>query len=217
MDYTTRAARFLLGVTAHPGGEELTAHLLDLLDLAPGSSVVDVATGAGATLRTLRRRGHRAVGVDLTATDVVADAHALPLRSGVADAVVIECALSTFDRPADALAEARRVLRPGGQLGLTDITLDRTAAGPMVSAAVDRLTHARTLAGYERLLSNAGFEVRTREDRGTDAAVLVRRLRRRLPLSSTLRACEQAVASGALGYGLLIATAVGDAPGTRRR
>lgn len=217
MDYTTRAARFLLGVTAHPGGEALTGHLLDLLDLAPESTVIDVATGAGATLRAVRRRGHRAIGVDLTPTDVVGDAHALPVRTGVADAVVIECSLSTFDRPADALAEARRVLRTGGQLGLTDITLDRAAAGPTVSAAVDRLTHARTPAAYEQLLVDAGFKVRTREDRGTDAAVLVRRLRRRLPLSSTLRACEQAVASGALSYGLLIATAVDDAPGTRRR
>ncbi len=208
VDYTTRAARFLLGVTAHPGGVKLSEHLLDLLDLTPGSTVVDVACGAGTTLDLLRARGHRAVGIDLTPTHLVADAHALPLRGGVADAVVVECSLSTFDRPAAALAEAHRVLRAGGRLGVTDIVLDRAAAGPGVTAAVDRLTTARTMPSYALLLKEAGFEVQTREDRGTEAAVLVRRLRRRLPLSSTLRACEQAVRDGSLSYGLLVATKV---------
>lgn len=205
VDYTTRAARFLLGVTAHPGGVELTEHLLDLMRLEPGSTILDVACGGGTTLQMLRSRGHRAVGVDLTPTDVVADAHVLPFREGTFNAALVECSLSTFDQPATALAELRRVIRAGGLVGITDVLLDRAAAGPVVTTAVDRLTNARTLADYATLLDAAGFEVERQEDRSTDAAVLLRRLRRRLPLSSTLRACEQAVRDGSVGYGLLIA------------
>ena len=205
VDYTTRAARFLLGATAHPGGEELTRHLLDRMALAPGAVVADVACGAGATLTVLRSQGQLAVGVDLTPTHVVGDAQCLPLRSSAYDGVLIECSLSTFDRPQDALSEVRRVLRPGGVLGLTDVLLDRSAATDQVVRAIDRLTHARTLIEYIALLEDAGMVVTATEDRGDDAQALVRRIRRRLPLSRTVRACEQAIREGSLGYGLLTA------------
>ena len=205
VDYTTRAARFLLGATAHPGGERLTRHLVDRLALRPAAVVADLACGAGATLAVLRSRGHVAVGVDLTPTQVVGDAQQLPLRPSTFDAVLIECSLSTFDRPQDALAEVLRVLRPGGVLGLTDVLLDRSAATAQVVGAIDRLTHARTLAGYVALIESAGLSVTGTEDRNQDAADLVRRIRRRLPLSRTVRACEQAVGSGALSYGLVTA------------
>ncbi len=204
MDYTRRAARFLLGATAHPGGELLTEHLLDLLQLPEQSLVADIACGAGTTLGLLRARGHRAVGVDLTPTHVVGDAQELPLRSGTFDALLLECSLSTFDRPDDALAEVVRVLRPGGCFGMTDVLLDGAPAD--VTRAVDRLTHARTMSAYAGLLAAAGLTVTVQEDRDADALALVRRLRRRLPLSRTLRACEGAVRSGTLGYGLLVAT-----------
>lgn len=173
------------------------------MQLQPGSLVADIACGAGTTLRLLRARGHRAVGVDLTPTQVVGDAQQLPLRSGAFDAVLVECSVSTFDWPADALAEALRVLRPGGVLGMTDVLLD--GAPPDVTRAVARLTNARTAAAYALMLETAGFTVTGQEDRNADALALVRRLRRRLPLSRTLRACEGAVRSGTLSYGLLVA------------
>lgn len=51
------------------------------------------------------------------AIDVVeAHADALPLEDGEADAVVSTLVLCTVPDPAAALAEARRVLRPGGRL-----------------------------------------------------------------------------------------------------
>ncbi len=208
MDYRRRAVRFLLGATAHPGGLPLTRHLVERMELPTGAAVADVACGAGASLRLLRDRGCQAVGVDLhasTSGSVVADAHALPLRASSYDAVLCECALSTFDRPEVALTEMRRVLRPGGVLGLTDVLLDRDRADVAVITAVDRLTTARTLPSYAALVEAAGLTVVATEDRGQDAAALVRRLRRRLPLSPTLRACEAAVRSGALSYGLVVA------------
>lgn len=216
MDYRSRAVRWLLGATAHPGGEALTAHLLDRMQLAPGSRVVDVASGSGSTLRALTARGHLAVGLDLAPTGsgriVVADAHALPLASSSYDAVVCECALSTFARPEVALAEMWRVLRPGGWLGMTDVVLRRDLADPAVAAAIDRLTTARRLSEYAGLLRGQGFSDITTEDRRQDAAALLRRLRLRLPLSSVVRRCQEAVAYGSLGYGLLVARKDPSAP-----
>lgn len=207
VDYRTRIARWLLGASAHPGGADLTRHLLDRMDLPPGALVVDVACGGGSTLDVLAGRGHLAVGVDRepgTRQALVADAHALPLASASYDAVVCECSLSTFDHPEVALAEMFRVVRPGGTVGLTDVVLHRDLASPAVVAAVDRLTRARTLPGYALLARQAGFEVLATEDRTQDAAALMRRLRRRLPPARTLRQCQGAVRSGVLGYGLLV-------------
>lgn len=211
VDYATRTARALLGATAHPGGESLTAHLLRRAGVQPGERVLDVACGDGATLALLRSLSALAVGLDVEPAargrDVVADAHALPVRGGSCDVVLLECALSTFDRPQDALAEAARVLRPGGRLALTDVVLHRSVAPPEVVRVVDRLTSARTLPGYAALLQQAGLRVTDTEDRSGDALALVRRVRRRLPLPAwrrTARTCEQAVLSGVLGYGLLV-------------
>lgn len=64
---------------------------------------------------------------------------------------------------------------------------------------------ARTLPGYAALLAAAGFDLLATEDRSSDAHALVRRIRRRLPWSPTVRRCEQAVLTGSLSYGLLVA------------
>ena len=211
MDYASRAARWLLGATAHPGGIALSRHLLDLLivrGLTPGALVVDVACGRGGTLDLLAGRGLLSVGIDLASSHpraVVGDAQALPLRSGVWDAVVCECSVSTFADPRQALAEAARLLRPGGLLAMTDVVLHRDRAEPQVVAAIDRLTCARTLPGYADLLAATGFDVVATEDRSSDALALLRRIRHRLPWSRTVRRCEQAVRSGSLSYGLLVA------------
>ena len=224
MDYTRRAARWLLGATAHPGGEALTRHVLGRLRLPAGALVADVACGDGATLSLLSRAGLLAVGVDVepravatarrhapAVVVVVGDAHALPLASGAYDAVLVECAVSTFADAPGALAQAARVLRPGGQLAMTDVVLRRDLAEPAVVAAVDRLTTAHTVTQYGALLTGAGLQVVRVEDRPADALALCRRLSRRLTAvgarnaASTARACARAVEEGALSYALLIA------------
>lgn len=221
MDYTRRAARWLLGATAHPGGEALTRHVLGRLRLPAGALVADVACGDGATLSLLSRAGLLAVGIDIEpravatarrhAPAVVGDAHALPLTSGAYDAVLVECAVSTFADAPRALAQAARVLRPGGQLAMTDVVLRRDLAQPAVVAAVDRLTTGRTVTQYGALLTGAGLQVVRVEDRPADALALCRRLSRRLTAvgarnaASTARACTRAVEEGALSYALLIA------------
>lgn len=221
LDYTAHAVRWLLGATAHPGGEALTRHLLSRLQLPTGALVADVACGNGATLDLLARTGLLPVGVDVEpravatagrlAAAVVGDAHHLPLASGAYDAVICECSVSTFTDPAQALSEMSRVLRPGGQLAMTDVVLRRDLAPAGVVTAVDRLTSARTMPDYTALVTAAGLRVVRTEDRAADALALTRRLARRLSAvgvrgtASTARACAQAVESGALSYALLVA------------
>ncbi|MDT0156474.1 class I SAM-dependent methyltransferase [Microbacterium sp. ARD32] len=60
----------------------------------------------------LRQRLGRRSGSRL----LTAPAEAIPLESGSVDAVIASTVLCSVRRPADALQEVRRVLRPGGRL-----------------------------------------------------------------------------------------------------
>ncbi len=104
--------------------------LHDELDLAPGRVVVDLGAGTGKFTPFLRATGARVVAVEpveamraaLVAAhpDVEAlagEAERLPLADASVDAIVCAQSFHWFARPA-ALAEMRRVLKPGGALGL---------------------------------------------------------------------------------------------------
>lgn len=84
--------------------------------------VLEVGAGPGF-LRKHAAIDRRLVSMDVepeSAAEVVCDIHALPFVSGVFDATVgVDC-LHHFARPALALNEIARVLRPGGTLALVE-------------------------------------------------------------------------------------------------
>jgi O-methyltransferase/aklanonic acid methyltransferase len=110
------------------------ARVVDLLELTPGCSLLDVACGTGAVLAEAMHAigpAGRAVGVDLTPAMVeqagakvtrphvaVMDAHALGFADNTFDAVASNFALTYFTDPRRALAECCRVLRSRGRFGL---------------------------------------------------------------------------------------------------
>ncbi|MGE0881251.1 MAG: class I SAM-dependent methyltransferase [Acidimicrobiia bacterium] len=140
--------------------DTLHAHLLRHVDVA-GSRVVDVGCGSGELVRWLRGQGADVVGVECGATMIGlaraadaahadtyidATAQALPLPDGEADVVVM--ANSLHHVPADAmdtaLAEACRVLRPGGILYASEPIAQ--GSGHELVAIIDDETEVRALA-----------------------------------------------------------------------
>ncbi|MGE3289604.1 MAG: cyclopropane-fatty-acyl-phospholipid synthase family protein [Pseudonocardia sp.] len=122
-----------------PGGAELTRRLLDLARL-PGADVVELAPGLGRTAAEIVARGpgtYRGVDRDpeaVRATQPVvagfgevrtADAASTGLPGASADAVVGEAMLTMQGDRAKAaiVAEAARLLRPGGRYAIHELAL----------------------------------------------------------------------------------------------
>lgn len=111
--------------------------MMDWLAPRPGQKLLDVAGGTGdIAFRFLKRAKHaEAVVCDMTESMLVegrkraeaeamsdhldwvtGDAMALPFEDNSFDVYTISFGIRNVTRPADALAEAYRVLRPGGRL-----------------------------------------------------------------------------------------------------
>lgn len=106
-----------------------------------GGAVLEVAPGPGFLSIELARRGLQLTAVDISRTFVeiaqrnaaaqgarvrfaLGDAAALPVDDASMDFVVCRAAFKNFSRPVKALAEMRRVLRPGGTALLIDMRRD---------------------------------------------------------------------------------------------
>ncbi|MFD9126478.1 methyltransferase domain-containing protein [Kitasatospora sp. NPDC059571] len=131
--------------------EPIHGRLVSEAQLPANGTVVDLGCGSGPTLAAFARRlpGARLVGLDRSAPDAAAARTALsghrgatavavadlrrplPLRSGCADAVVSYNVLECLPDPLALLAEAARLLRPGGRAVLAHVDFDTiVVAGP---------------------------------------------------------------------------------------
>ncbi|MFV0132030.1 class I SAM-dependent methyltransferase [Streptomyces sp. HMX87] len=245
--YSSDVVALLLGESYHPGGTTLTRRLADGLGLTPGARVLDVASGRGTTAllladaygaevdgvdyapanTALAQGVAQAAGLASRARFTTGDAEQLPYPGGAFDAAVCECALCTFPDKGRAAAELARVLRPGGRLGITDVTAEPTRLPPELAglgARIACIADARPLAEYTEILAGAGLR-RLRTERHDRAMLrMIDQIEARLNLLSmtaparlaaadvdlgaapaVLDAARTAVADGALGYALLIA------------
>jgi 2-polyprenyl-6-hydroxyphenyl methylase/3-demethylubiquinone-9 3-methyltransferase len=111
-----------------------------------GAVLVDLGCGAGLLAPHAARLGYRHVGVDLVGVSlrvarehgvlpVCGDVQRLPVADGVADAVSAGEILEHVPDLAAAVAEACRVLRPGGTLVLDTIADTRLARLVVVTIA----------------------------------------------------------------------------------
>ncbi len=131
------------------------------LDYRAGARVLEVGCGAGAVLGVLGRRfpGVRLVGIDrepaqigyarehlarlgLEAELAVGDAAALPWPDASVDHVFAMWFLEHLADPGPVLDEARRVLRPGGTIALTETDYDALLVHP-ASPDLDALARAQ--------------------------------------------------------------------------
>ncbi|HEU5198673.1 MAG TPA: methyltransferase domain-containing protein [Ktedonobacterales bacterium] len=200
--YQSDWARLLLGESFHPGGLALTERLGALLELGPGKRLLDVAAGQGASALFLARRfGCEVVGVEYGSESVrkanaaaeaagvahlvhfqQGDAERLPVEDERFDAVICECAFCTFPHKRAAAAEFSRVLRPGGRVGLSDLT--RAGAVPPslqgLLAWIACIADAQPLERYVQYLADASLRVDLTEAHDGALSSLVQDIRTRL-------------------------------------
>lgn len=167
------------------------AHGLTLLDAKPGEAVLDIGCGPGVALVRIAHAvgsSGRALGVDLSlrmcqiadqrirragleaASSVVeADASQLPFPTDALDVCFMSFTLELFDTGeiSGVLAEARRVLRVGGRIGV--VALSKAGPGGRVRrlyewshGAFPQLVDCRPIYP-EASLVEVGFDVVTRQ------------------------------------------------------
>jgi arsenite methyltransferase len=106
----------------------------------------------------------------------------LPVAESSFDALICECAFCTFpDKPA-AAGEFARVLRGGGQVGLSDLT-----RGPVLPKELDGLlawiaciADAQPVDRYSQYLTDAGFRVEATEPHDEALLEMVNQIRMKL-------------------------------------
>lgn len=197
-----------------PQQQRMRAAYLSDVDFPPGARVAEIGCGTGPVARTLAALPGvgEVVGVDPSPffverarelardlpnlTFVLGDGREVPLEDDSFDVVVFHTTLCHIPSPGEALAEARRLLRPGGTLAVFDgdyvtVSVAHSPHDPLqacAEACAENLIHDPWLAReLPVLLRDAGFgDIRLRGhsyveapssggyllsviDRGTDA------------------------------------------------
>src|SRR2546421_10835596 len=157
--------------------------LLQAAGVKAGTGLLDVACGTGVASARAAERGARVTGVDFSPEMIAAarkrhpaiafetaDAEALTFADASFDAVLVNFGIHHVERPERVIAEARRVLAPGGIFAFT-VWADRkdNTAWRLIFAAI--AAHGRmdvpmpagndahaTPENFSRLAANAGFD-----------------------------------------------------------
>jgi sterol 24-C-methyltransferase len=168
--------------------ERMEDELGQRLELPPGSSVADAGCGEGwVALRLADKFGLRVAGVDVLMDNIerakratvesglakqlrfqVADYAQLPFESGSFDGLYTMETLVHADDHIAALAEFRRVLKPGGRLVLFEYTMPRRDdMDARKAAAFDEICDTSAMPSFRHfingtlpdIVSGAGFKI----------------------------------------------------------
>ncbi|MGZ4216940.1 MAG: arsenite methyltransferase [Solirubrobacteraceae bacterium] len=150
-------------------------------DLHEGETVLDLGSGAGADVFISARRvgpTGRAIGIDMTdemlelARRNAAEAglenvefrrgylEELPLEDDSVDVVISNCVINLSGDKPTVLAEAARVLKPGGRFAVSDVIADPgmdEATRADMAAWTGCIARALTEAEFRSVLETAGF------------------------------------------------------------
>ncbi len=176
---------FLDAACAQASFQAYKNRMNELLELAPGRRVLDVGCGTGDDVRimaALVAPGGQAVGVDNSramiaeadkrsaATDLptafhLADTLALPFETASFDASRADRSLMHVPDPARAIAEMRRVTRPGGRIVVYEVDFgaltidadDRVLARKIINTWSDSVRNGWLGRRMPRLFTEAGL------------------------------------------------------------
>ena len=122
----------------HIAESEVEAAISQILGESPIGQLIDIGTGTGRMLELFAARAEHALGIDRSSEMLrlaraklserglanaelrQADLYALPLGDGAADVAILHHVLHFAQQPGAAIAEAARVLSPGGRLLIAD-------------------------------------------------------------------------------------------------
>lgn len=122
----------------HVAEDQVEAAMKLVLGDAPIGQLIDIGTGTGRMLEVFAGRAEQALGIDRSSEMLrlaraklserglanaelrQADLYALPLGDAAADLAIVHHVLHFAQQPGAAIAEAARVLKPGGRLLIAD-------------------------------------------------------------------------------------------------
>lgn len=183
-EFTRQAASFNASEAAN-GAQSLDA-LIELARPAMPERWIDLACGPGVVARALAARVGAVHGVDATPTMVelagreaarrglsnttysVGDVAALPFPDASFDAAITRFALHHIPVPARVLAEAARVVAPGGAVVIADMAADEDADARAWAQEVERLrdpSHWASLTPQRLRALGAGAGLRLERER----------------------------------------------------
>jgi SAM-dependent methyltransferase len=167
-----------------------------LASLKPGQTVLDLGSGAGIDCFLAAREvgdTGKVIGVDMTPEMIsraranaekggysnvefrLGEIEALPVADGTVDVIISNCVLNLSPEKGKVLAEAYRVLKPGGRVVVSDMVSD-LAVPDVVAGSLDAVagclpTERQT---YLRQFREAGFtDVRITEEKPYPAAYVL--------------------------------------------
>ena len=160
--------------------------LVQAAGVRPGLRLLDVACGTGLAASAAASAGARVTGLDFSPAMIVmaqslhpdiefrtGDAEALPFGDASFEAVIANFGIHHVEHPERAMAEARRVLTPGGAFAFTfwadrqenaawRIIFDAIAACGRLGVPMPAGNDAgATRENFSRLVTEAGFDART--------------------------------------------------------
>jgi len=151
--------------------EEMRTEALDLLDIEPDDRVLDVGCGTGFATEGLLERVDRVHGLDQSVHQMEkawkkfgkrgrvrfyrGDAERLPFKDDSFDLVWSSGSIEYWPDPVAALAECRRITKPGGQVLIVG---PNYPSNPVFQKLADSFMLFYDEAEADRMFHEAGFE-----------------------------------------------------------